>query len=161
MKNFLLALTFIFCLMLAGCEQDKRMVEHLDGAYSLALKLMIETDPGLNHSMDYIAVDMASFTQLDTADKESILRSLETKYGVDAMDASFEELKAQGLYDEESGSLDGVLLTIEEMKYNFNGSVTFIGGKMKSGVGAVGVESTLKFDGTRWKIQEFKKTWVS
>ncbi|HSP21194.1 MAG TPA: peptide ABC transporter substrate-binding protein [Planococcus sp. (in: firmicutes)] len=161
MKTFLAALAFISCFALSGCGQREGTAEHLDGAYSLALKLMIETDPGLNKSMDYIAVDMATFTQLTDEDKENILSSLETKYGVDAMDASFEELKAQGLYEEETGSLAGILLTIEEMEYHFNGSVTFTGGKLKSGVGAVGVESTLKFDGTRWKIQESKQTWVS
>lgn len=160
MKFFLASLAFISCFVLSGCGQKEGTAEHLDGAYSLALKLMIETDPALNQSMDYIAVDMETF-ELDTGDKENILRSLETKYGVDAMDASFEELKAQGLFEEESGSLDGILLTIEEMESNFNGSVTFIGSKMKSGLGAVGVESTLKFDGSRWKIQESKQTWVS
>ena len=161
MKTFLASLAFISCFSLFGCGQREGTAEHLEGAYSLALKLMVETDPGLNQSMDYIAVDMEALTELDAEDKKSILRSLETKYGVDALGASFDELKAQGMYDEESGSLDGILLTIEEMKSNFNGSVTFIGGKMKSGVGAVGVESTLEFDGSLWKIQESKKTWVS
>ena len=161
MKTFLAALAIISCFALSGCGQREGTAEHLEGAYSLALKLMVETDPGLNQSMDFIAVDMETLTELDAGDKKSVLRSLETKYEVEAMDASFEELKAQGLYDEESGSLDGILLTIEEMEYNFNGSVTFIGGKMKSGVGSVGVESTLEFDGSRWKIQESKKTWVS
>lgn len=161
MKFFLASLAFISCFALSGCGQREGTAAHLEGAYSLALKLMVETDPGLNQSMDYIAVDMETFTELDTGDKESILRSLETKYGIDALDASFEELKAQGLYEEESGSLAGILLTIEEMEYNFNGSVTFTGAKMKSGLGAVGVESTLEFDGSRWIIQESQQTWIS
>lgn len=161
MRIFLAALAFVSCFALSGCRQREGKAEHLEGAHSLALKLMIETDPGLNQSMDYIAVDMETLTELDAGDKKSILRSLETKYGVETLDASFEELKAQGLYDEESGSLDGILLTIEEMEYNFNGSITFIGGKLKSGAGAVGVESTLEFDGSLWRIQESKKTWVS
>lgn len=161
MKTFLASLAFMSCFALFGCGQREGTAEQLEGAYSLALKLMVETDPGLNQPMDYIAVDMETLTDLDAGNKKSILRSLETKYGVDALDASFDELKAQGLYDEESGSLAGILLTIEEMEYNFNGSVTFIGGKLKSGVGAVGVESTLEFDGSGWEIQESKKTWVS
>lgn len=160
MKTFLAAMALVSCFVLPGCGQKEGTAEHLEGAYSLALKLMMETDPGLNQSMDYIAVDMETF-ELDTGDKERILRSLETKYGVDAMDASFEELKAQGLFEEESGSLDGILLTIEEMESNFNGSVTFNGAKMKSGLGAVGVQSTLKFDGSRWIIEESQQTWVS
>jgi hypothetical protein len=160
-KTFLAALALISCFALFGCGQREGTAEHLDGAYILALKLMIETDPGLNQSMDYIAVDMETLTELDAGDKKGILRALETKYGVEAIDASFEELKAQGLYDEESGSLDGILLTFEKMEYNFNGSVTFTGAKMKSGVGAAGVQSTLEFDGSRWKIQESKQTWVS
>ena len=160
MKIFLAAMALISCFALSGCGQKEGTAEHLDDAYGLALNLLVETDPALNQSMDYIAVDMETF-ELDAGDKESILRSLETKYGVDAMDASFEELKAQGLYDEESGSLAGILLTIEEMETNFNGSITFTGTKMKSGLGAVGVESTLEFDDNRWKVQESKQTWVS
>lgn len=161
MKNFFMGLALIFCLTLTGCEQDKRIQENLDGAYSLALKLMIETDSALNQSTEFIAVDMQSFTKLTAEDKTRILYTLERKYGVKAMDASFEDLQALGLFNKETESLTGILLTIEKVDYHFNGSLTFTGAKMKSGLGAIGVESVLKFDGVQWKIQEFKQTWVS
>lgn len=161
MKNFFVVLAFMFCLTPSGCEQDKRMVEQLDDGYSLALKWMIETDSALNRSMEFIAVDMQSFTQLTAEDKNNVLQTLETKYKVPALDASLEDLHALGLYDQETESLTGVLLTIEEVKYHLNGSVTFIGSKLRSGLGAIGVESTLTFDGVQWTILQFEQTWIS
>lgn len=72
MRIFLAALAFVSCFALSGCRQREGKAEHLEGAHSLALKLMIETDPGLNQSMAYIAVDMEAITQLGDEDKENI-----------------------------------------------------------------------------------------
>lgn len=151
----------IISLVLVSCTNGVKSKEHLGEIYSIALDSLMETDTALNSEMEFVAIDMSNFNNLNEQDKAEILSYFTEKYKVDAMDVTFEELKEKGLYNQETMSLDGVLLTIEKVDFKLNNNVFFEGSKYRSGIGAIGVETTVHYKGGKWKIKKAKQTWVS
>ncbi|MGV3467074.1 MAG: peptide ABC transporter substrate-binding protein [Heyndrickxia sp.] len=117
----------------------------------------MEIDKALNSKMEFIAIDMSNFHDINQKQKEDILKFFKGKYGVDVMDATFEELKDKGYYNPNTLALKGVLLRIEKFAITFNKNVTFEGSKFRSGKGSVGVVGTIYFMNGNWKIKELKK----
>lgn len=77
------------------------------------------------------------------------------------MEATFEELKEKGFYNQETMSLDGVLLSIEKVNFKSNDNVLIEGSKSHSSLGAVGVEITVHYKGVKWQIKKVKQIWIS
>ena len=111
--------------------------------------------------MEYIAIDMSNFKDVDESDKEEILSYFKEKYKVDIMDATLEQLKEKGLYNSDTMALDGVLLEIEKVDFKFNNEIFFEGSKYRSSLGAVGINVKVHYKDSKWKSKEVKMTWVS
>ncbi|MFC5651062.1 hypothetical protein ACFPYJ_18505 [Paenibacillus solisilvae] len=80
----------------------------------LALDAYMPIDEGLNGDMKYIAIDMSNFKGLDDTDKEQILKHFD-KYNVKVMEATYELLKAEGLYDHQKApSIERVTEQLEQ-----------------------------------------------
>ncbi|MFD2216436.1 peptide ABC transporter substrate-binding protein [Metabacillus endolithicus] len=122
---------------------------------------IMEQYDAISSDMEYVAIDMSNFEEVDESDKEEILSYFKAKYNVDVMVATFEQLKEKGLYDPETMSLGGVLLRIEKVDFKFNNNIFFEGSKYRSGLGAVGVEVTVHYKENKWKSKEVKMTWIS
>jgi hypothetical protein len=122
---------------------------------------MMELDPGLNSNMEFIAIDMSNFNDLNEDDKDDILLFFKEKYEVDVMDATMEELKEKGLYNPETTALNGVLLEIQSVDFKSNHIIFFEGSKYRSGLGAIGVEGTVHYKDGEWEIKESIVTWIS
>ncbi|KJS82230.1 MAG: hypothetical protein JM58_15345 [Peptococcaceae bacterium BICA1-8] len=119
----------------------------------------MDLDKGLNGGMKYIAIDFTQLQELTSEEKNNIINSLE-KYDVPVMEATFEELKKQGMYNENTMSIEGVLLNINEVERTED-KVTIKGSKYRSGKGAIGVESYLIKKTEIWELKEAKITWIS
>jgi hypothetical protein len=136
--------------------------EHLGEVYSVALDSIMEKDEALSSDMKFIAIDMSNFDDgLTEKDKEDIITFFKGKYKVDVMDATFDELKEKGYYHPDKMYLDGVLLRMEKMDFKFNHNVFFEGSKYRSGLGAIGVEGTVRYKDGSWQMKESKQTWIS
>lgn len=158
-KHF--TILFIISLLLSACNTGIEPKEHLGEIYSVALDSIMEQDEALSSDMEYIAIDMSNFKEVDENDKDEILNYFKEKYKVDVMDATFEQLKEKGLYNQDTMALDGVLLRIEKVDFKFNNNIFFEGSKYRSGLGAVGVEVTVHYKDNKWKSKEIKMTWIS
>lgn len=121
----------------------------------------METDKALNSNMEFIAIDMSNFEEVNEKEKKVILNYFEDKYKVEVMDATMEELEEKGYYNPDTMALEGVLLRIEKVDFKFNKNVLFEGSKFKSGKGAIGVESTVHYKNGEWQIKESREIWVS
>lgn len=161
MKFKYFSILIILSLLLSACNTGIEPKEHLEEIYSVALDSIMEQDGALSSDMEYIAIDMSNFEEVDESGKEEILSYFKNKYNVDAIDSTFEQLEEKGLYDPDTMSLDGVLLNIERIDFKFNNKVFFEGSKYRSGSGAVGVEGTVHYKENKWKSKEAKMTWVS
>lgn len=156
-----LIVAFIVLLILSACNDGIEPKEHLGEIYSVALDSIMEQDEALSSNMEYIAIDMSNFEELDENDKKEIINYFKEKYKVDVLGATLEQLKEKGLYNPDTMALDGVLLRIENVDFKFNNNIFFEGSKYRSGNGAVGVEVTIQLKDNRWKSKEAKMTWIS
>jgi hypothetical protein len=115
-----ISILFILLFFLVACNNDVNSKEHLGEIYSVALGSIMEKDEALSLNMEYIAIDMSNFEELNEKDKRKILTYFEEKFAVDVMDASYEELQEKGLLNPDSKVLDGVLLRIEKVDFVSN-----------------------------------------
>ncbi|WP_226669649.1 peptide ABC transporter substrate-binding protein [Metabacillus litoralis] len=158
-KSF--SILFILSVLLFGCNSGIDPKEHLGEIYSIALDSIMEKDEALSSDMEFIAIDMSNFGEVDESDKKEILSYFKEKYKVKVMDATIEQLQKKGLYNPDKMYLDGVLLRIEKVEFKFNNKVFFEGSKYRSGLGAVGVEVTVQNIDNQWQLKEAKMTWIS
>jgi len=133
--------------------------KNLAEIYILALDSFMPLDKGLNHDMKFIAIDTRTLEEATGEDKKQVLDYFK-KYGVDVLDASLEELKEQGLFDEKKMVLDGILLRVKNIDVKPD-MVTIEGSKYRSGNGAIGVISTLIYKEGKWQLKEAKMAWIS
>lgn len=161
MKLKYFGILFILSVLLSACNTGTEPKDHLGKIYSIALDSIMEQDEALNSDMEYIAIDMINFEEVDESDKEEILSFLKEKYKVEVMDATLEQLKEKGLYNPDTMRLDGVLLRIEKVDFKFNNEIFFEGSKYRSGLGAAGVEVKVHYKDNKWKSKEVKMTWES
>ncbi|WP_206098596.1 peptide ABC transporter substrate-binding protein [Paenibacillus montanisoli] len=131
----------------------------LGEVYSLALDAYMPVDEGLNSGMAYIAIDMSNLKDIDDADKQQILDYFK-KYNVGVMEATYEELKAQGLENKTSLVLDGVLLKVDQARITEKQAIVE-GSKFRSGDGAIGMKVIVELKDGKWKVKEAGMTWIS
>lgn len=161
MKLKMFSMLFLVSLLLSACNFGIQPKEHLAEIYIVALEEIMAQDEALNKNKQYIAIDMNNFEDVDQRDKQEILSYFKETYKVEVMDTSFEQLVEDGLFNEETMSLEGVLLKIEKVDFQFNKVIFFEGSKYRSGLGAVGVEVKVHYKDNNWQAKEVKMTWVS
>ena len=161
MKLKYYSILFILGGLLSACNTDIVPKEHLGEIYNVALDALMQQDEALNRGMEYIAIDMGNFEDLDESDKEEIISYLSEKYKVVVMDATFEQLLENGLYDSETMTLDGVLLEIKKVDFKLNNEILFECSKSSSSLGAVGIEVKVHYEGDKWKSKEVRIIWIS
>ena len=155
------SMLYFLLLLLSACNNEIKPKEHLGEIYSVALDSIMEQDVALSRNMDYIAIDMSNFKDVDESDKEEILGYFQEKYKVDVFVATFEQLQEKGLYNPDTQSLDGVLLGIDKVDFKFNNTIFFEGAKYRTSLGAIGVEVIVHCKDNKWTSKEVKMIWVS
>ncbi len=132
--------------------------------YLTAIDSIMNEDTGLNEGIEYLSIDTSTFitypeTSMEISsypkindDDEAKILNYCTKYNKDVRQNSFEELKAQGLYNEETLSLSGMLIYINNIKRFDENKVEFTITKYVSGLGALFGEYTLEYNGDIWEI---------
>lgn len=158
----LAALAIIVVAAAVATAKDRQKHRELDLAevYRIALDSLMPLDEGLNHNMKFIAINTETMEGLADGDKAWVLGYFR-KYGVLVMDASLEELKQQGLFNEEGAYLDGILLSIDKIEAKSPHEVIIEGSKYRSGTGAIGVVSTIIYKDQKWQLKEAKIVWIS
>ena len=160
MKYKFMSMLFII-ILLTGCNNGINSKDHLGEIYTVALDSILLEDQALNDNMAFIAIDMSNFDDLDASDKEEILNYFEETYKVEVMDATFEQLQEIGLYNPDTTSLDGVLLSIDKVHHKLNNTVILEGSKHRSGLGAIGLDVKVQYKDNKWQTTEITLQWIS
>ena len=160
MKYKWLSILLVLSIVLSACSSEEPK-EHMDEVYIAALNALMEEDSVSNEDMSFIAIDMSNFKDLDEDEQNEILNFFKETYQVDVLDATFEQLKEMGRYNEEDHSLDGVLLKIEKVEFKFNNKVFFKGSKYRSAKGEIGVEGKVYYKNDEWKTKDVEVVWIS
>lgn len=107
--------------------------------YLDVLEDLWETDEGLNNDIEMVSVDLSG-TRLPEAEQAAVAWQFGGEHGIMVLEASYEELVADGMIDAENLYWeDGCLFTIteKEMEGTYNANVvTFDAQKWRSGLGA-------------------------
>lgn len=151
-----LILIIVVSAALFGCSTEKDMAD----IYSVGLDSFMPLDDGLNDNIEFIAIDTETLTDASKADQAKVLNYFK-KYDLPVMDASMDDLKAKGLFDEKTLSLKGLLLKVEKMETTITGNVVIEGSKFRSGLGAIGVKTVLEAKDGKWQVKESEITWIS
>ncbi|MDH4619192.1 peptide ABC transporter substrate-binding protein [Brevibacillus sp. AY1] len=133
---------------------------HLGAVYSIALDASMPLDEGLNHEMQYIAIDMTHMEKLNPQVKKQILTFFSEKYQVEVMAATLDELREKGLYDSETLMLDGVLLRLTHADIT-ESKIVVEGSKYRSGLGAIGTKVVVEWIDGQWQVTQADITWIS
>ena len=161
MKVKFFSMFLLAILLIAGCANGVNPKEQAGEVYRAALEAIMEEDEALSSGMEFIAIDMSNFIEVTDHDKEEIKHYFKNKYNIEVKDATFEELKQQGHFDEEIMMLDGVLLRIENVDFKLNNQIVIEGSKYRSGLGAAGLKITVHYKDGKWQVKESKMTWIS
>jgi hypothetical protein len=145
-------------LSVTACSNTKPSKD-IGELYSLALDAYIPIDEGLNGGMKYIAIDMSNFKDLDDTDKQQILKYF-NKYNVEVMEATYEQLKAKGLFDPKTMLLNGILLRVEKTE-NSNNKFVVEGSKYRGSLGAIGIKVVVELKYDKWQVTKAETTWES
>ena len=152
-------LFFASTLLFWGCTNQSASKNDTSQLYIEALEELMRTDDALNHEMAYIAIDMEQFVEVDEEQKEEIKQYFAEKYEIEIMEASLDDLREQGLFDDETLYLEGILLSIT--KVEMNEEVRMEATKYRSGTGAIGLEIILHQVDDEWAVKESKMLWIS
>lgn len=134
----------------------------IDGYLSLIDDIYNE-DKGLNDEIDMIALDTTAWSGLTEIEKEIIFSSMKEAYGLDIIEATYDELKQQGLIDEDQLYFPkGIHIVISDFNYNKEkDTITCAIKKWRSGLGAIGSdEVTAEYKDGKWKISK-GNMWIS
>jgi hypothetical protein len=145
-------------MLATGCSNTMPKTD-IGELYSLALDAYMPIDEGLNGGMKYIAIDMSNFIVLDDTDKKQILNHF-NKYNVEVMEATYEQLKAKGLYDPKTLLLSGILLRVKKTE-NSNMKFVVDGSKYRGSLGAIGIKVVVELKYDKWQVTKADVTWES
>lgn len=141
-------------------QQNINIKGSLVDVYSVALDSFMPLDEGINGDMKFIAIEGNTLKYLQTDKRNNVLKNFE-KYKVKVMDASLEELKKMGLFNEKQLYLEGILLSVEDITILSDKEIVVEGSKYRSGDGAIGVKCTLKYQNGNWEVDKAGITWKS
>jgi len=134
----------------------------IDG-YLAIVEDIYQEDSGLNGDITMIALDTKKWSGLEKNEKQIIFDQMKEKYGVDIIEADYDELVKQGLVKSDKLFFEkGILITIADMKINEGkDEIAFSINKWRSGTGAIGSnEATAKLIDNKWKIKK-EGMWIS
>ncbi|MFF2089251.1 peptide ABC transporter substrate-binding protein [Paenibacillus sp. NPDC058174] len=149
----------LLCVILITACSSANPTKDMGELYSLALDAYMPIDEGLNEGMQYIAIDMSNFKDVAVADKKQILTNFE-KYNVKVMEATYEQLREDGLYDHQTMVLTGVLLRVEKTEISTNKMVVE-GSKFRAADEATGTKVIVGYKNGKWQVSKEEGIWKS
>lgn len=169
----------IYCIIFDNTSKEKepntlsgqllidRQTEKINQMYVAIIDDIMSKDSALNSQAKYIALDSNSFrrpkttkSQQDeeeypsiTEDTKNFLVEYCKKYHPTIMCASFQELKQQGLFNEETYSLEGILLYVQKIEKLTENKAILTLAKYRSGLGAIFPEYELTYKDGQWEVK--------
>lgn len=117
---------------------DIEQIEIGDNRLEMILKViqeLMETDPGLNSDINFIALDLTEFDFLNESQKNALCYLVESNFGYSVLFATMKDLIEQGLADP-TYIPEGILITLKCEEMNAS-KLNFSCTKYRSGLGAL------------------------
>lgn len=136
--------------------------------YRTIIDTLIAEDDALNYEAKYIALDLDTFV-IPYKDNQSVMNNNKylpisdnmknnllnycKKYNSEIKSASFADLKAQGLFNEETVSLEGLLIYVSNIEKLSENKAIISMVKYRSGLGALFPKYELNYENDIWEIK--------
>jgi len=161
MKNtFAVLLSLLLLFSLVGCSNSESE-SGLADLYIQVFSDLLDKDPALNSDIKFIAIDFNTVKDLSKEDKDKIIEYFK-KDNIEIKDASLEDLKESGLFDDQQLYIkDGILLKVDKYKEYTKKRIMLEASKYRSGTGAIGVEYSFKKKWGKWALIEARGIWIS
>ena len=144
------------------CEDTK-----LEAMYKVVIDKLYNEDTALNSNAKYIALDLdgmqsrleknninsKDFNMVLTDEEKETLLNYYRKYNNNVINADFNKLKEEGLYNEGDFYIEGVLIYISDVKEVNNNKVVLSATKYKSGLGAIFFDLELNYKNNIWEVE--------
>jgi len=146
---------------------EKIQDDKLESMYKTIIDKLYAEDSALNYNAKYIALDLDGIEEIvkrdnvnidkfnvipDANQKESLLNYCR-KYNENVINAGFDELKEQGLFNEEELYIEGILIYISGIEKVSENKVHLEAVKYKSGLGAIFLECEMKYKDNNWGLE--------
>lgn len=148
-----------------NCVSITEIQNNMLNLYKELLEDLIKQDSGLNSNAKFIAIDFENFfayrkgrneedynRALSINEKQALL-DLCKKYNDNVMEANFEQLKQQGHFNEETKSLDGILISVEKIEKITQDKANITMEKYRSGLGAIWPKYEAKLVDDKWQVE--------
>lgn len=146
-------------------EEEKKITKYTQ-MYLNLLDDIMEKDSALNNDAEFISVDVGSLDKeymdpeikgttrvFDISEEdEQIILDYMKKYHDNIKSNNFDELKAQGEFDEKHLVLDGVLIYVSNIEIVSEDNFLISMVKYRSGLGAIFPEYSVKYVDGNWEI---------
>ena len=146
-------------------EKEKKITKYTQ-MYLNLLDDIMEKDSALNNDAEFISIDVESLDKeyLDpeikgttrvfdiSKEDEQIILDYMKKYHENIKSDNFEELKAQGEFDEKHLVLNGVLIYVSNIEIVSEDNFLISMVKYRSGLGAIFPEYSVKYVDGNWEI---------
>ena len=148
-------------IICAACQWQYDPKESMPEIYSKIIYAVFLEDEAMNDNIEFLAVDMHNFKYITDDEKLEIVELLSLKVSVPVYDATMDELKEQGYFDEEQLYLSGVLIEIPDLALKWNNTVSFEAQKYRGGKSAIGIEGRVKTNEGQWRVVDINMLWIS
>ncbi|KEQ24147.1 hypothetical protein [Paenibacillus tyrfis] len=173
MKHLLLLLAWLLAIqpvttpeaVAKPAHANQAAPNHFPSKVSLlthAFEKLMALEPSLDSKMQFISLDwQMTDWKLSEDERNELIEHFHTKYGVEILFDSYHQLKEKNKQDPKTNSLYGILLNIEKLEIHSPESVTVIGGKYRSPLGAAGFTATWKKTKDGWEVVKVTDHWIS
>ncbi len=148
-------------------ENDNQYIPKYVQMYLMLFDNIMNEDKGLNGGIEFISIDVKSLDKeyMDPEIKgttrvfdinendEKIIVEYMKKYHEDIKTNTFEELKAQGRFDEEALVLDGILISVSNIEIVSEDNYLISMTKYRSGLGAIFPKYSVKYIDGNWEYE--------
>ncbi|WP_342543621.1 peptide ABC transporter substrate-binding protein [Paenisporosarcina sp. FSL H8-0542] len=157
-KYFLLLL---ITLLVSACSNNnvKVVSQNAEEAYTLLLESLMNEEESLNNDIEYVSIDLSNINGLREEQKQIVKTFFKSPDEVEVLDLTLDELREENLFDADSNTLTGILLTIEEINFYQDAEfANFKGSKYRSDEDVVTVEGKMQYTDGQWELIEIKQT---
>ena len=163
MKKVFFFVAIALLVFTVGCAKQPPMTKEfgLANLYIKTIDTLLNEDPALNSDIKFVAIEMDTLKGINEADKQRIEEYIKDK-GYEIKNASIEDLKEQGEFDEEKLFIpNGVLIRIDKYEKFTDNRATFTASKYRSGQGAIGLLFNFLKSNDTWKLIKSDMMWIS
>lgn len=148
----IIAILILLPIFLTGCLKISATNKGNGDIISAALSGFMSVDISLNNNIKYFSVDLSAIKNIKEEDKNIITEQLKKGTSIDVKYDSLSTLESNGLFNRDKKYLEGLLLTVSDVKKINTNKYSVTGSKFRMGDTPTPILCTIEYINGSWKI---------